>query len=137
MAGFKPNIYPIMYWGLLYGLVAGFALLALYFLSQFITILWFPVFLAGLVLGGYRNYQRQKRGAGAETATSPMEEFKSAAQDIAAATREMMQEQRGAKVDAPETKPAALTIPPAPAATPSSPTPDAAPLKPPPDSTPR
>lgn len=94
MPDFKPNIYPIMYWGLLYGLVAGFALLALYFLSRFITVIWFPVFLAGLIYGGYRNYQRQKRGAGVSVAGSPLEEFKSAAQDIATATREMIAEQQ-------------------------------------------
>lgn len=94
MADFKPNIYPIMYWGLLYGLVAGFGLLALLFLSRYIGVIWFPVFLIGLVFGGYRNYQRQKSGVGAGVAASPLQEFKNAAQDIASATREMINEQR-------------------------------------------
>ncbi|HLD26127.1 MAG TPA: hypothetical protein VJC05_03745 [Candidatus Andersenbacteria bacterium] len=92
MAEFKPNIYPIMYWALLYGVIAGILLFMLFILSRFITVVWFPVFLAGLIWGGYRNYKQQKTAAG-ETMVKPvMQEFKEAASDIVAATREAMQE---------------------------------------------
>lgn len=95
MADFKPNIYPIMYWGLMYGLIAGFLLFILFLLSRFITLVWFPVFLTGLLWGGYRNYLKQKREAnGGEVKTrTPLEELKEAAKDIYGATREMVAEQ--------------------------------------------
>lgn len=95
MAEFKPNIYPIMYWGLMYGLIAGFVLFLLFILSRYITLLWFPVFLAGVMWGGYRNYRKQKNEAGhaGTTPKSPIEEFKEAARDIVGATREMIAEQ--------------------------------------------
>jgi hypothetical protein len=94
MDDFKPNLYPIMYWALLYGLAAGLLLFAVFLLSQFVTVVWFPVFVAGVIWGGYRNYQKQKRasGAGQGTAQRPLDEFKEAAQDIISATREMMTE---------------------------------------------
>lgn len=94
MAQFQPNIFGIMYWGLLYGLVAGFALLVINFLSDYISLIWLPVFLIGVVWGGYRNYLKQKRAAGQGVVGSPLEEFKAAAQDIAQAARQMVAEQR-------------------------------------------
>lgn len=96
MADFKPNIYPIMYWGLLYGVAAGLLLFAVYLLSQFITLLWFPVFLAGVIWGGYRNYQKQKRSLGIAAPQRPMDEFREAASDIVTATRDMLAEERAA-----------------------------------------
>lgn len=96
---FKPNMYPIMYWALAFGAAAGVALFIMFLLSRFITIVWFPVFLVGLVWGGYKNYQKQKQawmaGAGVSVAPqSPMQEFKQAIGDIASASRDMMAEQR-------------------------------------------
>jgi len=94
MADFKPNIYPIMYWGLMYGLIAGFLLFIIYILSRYLTLVWFPVFLAGVIWGGYRNYRKQKKEAGgSQEKKTPMEEFKEAAKDIVGATREMVAEQ--------------------------------------------
>ncbi|MDA1168796.1 MAG: hypothetical protein O3A36_00470 [bacterium] len=100
---YKPNIYPIMYWALVYGIIAATALLAVHLLAGFISLLWFPVFLAGLVWGGYRKYQRDKAAwaqsnGSPATPTSgkqktPVEEFKDAARDIAQASREMMARQ--------------------------------------------
>ena len=96
---FKPNIYPVMYWALAYGVIAGVILLVVYLLSQYITVIWFPVFLIGLVWGGYRNYIKQKQsylsGQGMEyKPQSPMAEFRAATQDIMNASREMMAEQQ-------------------------------------------
>ncbi len=92
---FKPNLYPIMYWAIAYGAVAGIALFLLNFLSSFINVLWAPVFLVGLVWGGYRQYQRQKAawrmGQGVPaTKNSPVEEFKQAVGDVVTASRELM-----------------------------------------------
>lgn|SRR3989344_6443672 len=99
MAEFRPNIYPIMYWGLLYGLAAGLLLFAVFILSQFITLVWFPVFLAGVIWGGYRNYQKQKRSQGVVTIPQrPMQEFREAASDIVSATRDMLV-QEGAEAE--------------------------------------
>jgi hypothetical protein len=96
---FKPNIYPIMYWAIAYGAMAGIALFLLNILSQFLGALWAPVFLVGLVWGGYRQYQRQKaawragRGISA-TPTSAVDEFKQAVGDVVNASREMLAENR-------------------------------------------
>ena len=96
---FKPNIYPVIYWGLAYGVIAGLLLFLVALLARYITLVWFPVFLAGLVWGGYRNYKKQKNAwatqSGASvTPKSPMEEFKEAVRDVADASREMVAEQR-------------------------------------------
>lgn len=96
---FKPNIYPVMYWALAYGVIAGVILFVVYMLSQYITVIWFPVFLAGLIWGGYRNYIKQKQGylsgqGMAYTPQSPMAEFREAARDVMTASREMMAEQQ-------------------------------------------
>lgn len=92
---FKPNIYPIMYWAIAYGAIAGIALFLLNVLSAFIGVLWAPVFLVGLVWGGYRQYQKQKAGwrmgQGIPAAkNSPVEEFKQAVGDVINASREML-----------------------------------------------
>ncbi len=98
MERFKPNIYPIIYWGLLYGLIAGFVLLIIFFLSRYLTTIWFPVFLIGLIWGGYRNYKKQK-GAWSGTSGekkesgSPLDEMKEAAGDIMLATKDLLAEQ--------------------------------------------
>ncbi len=95
---YKPNIYPIMYWALLYGIIAASALLALHLLSGLITFIWFPVFLAGLVWGGFRKYKQDKaaweqsQGNPAQPKT-PVQEFKDAARDIAKAGSEMIARQ--------------------------------------------
>lgn len=95
---YKPNIYPIMYWAILYGIIAAFVLLVISMLASFITVLWFPVFLAGVVWGGFRKYKQDKaawsQGQGVpSTPKTPVEEFKDAARDIAQASREMMARQ--------------------------------------------
>lgn len=100
---YKPNIYPIMYWALLYGALCALALFALKLLSDFIVILWFPVFLAGVIWGGFRKYKQDKaswmQGKGiVGTKKSPVDEFKDAARDIAQASQEMVA--RHAKEDA-------------------------------------
>ncbi len=92
---YKPNLYPIMYWAILYGVIAALALLALKLLSDYITVLWFPVFLAGLIWGGFRKYKQDKaiwmQGRGiVSTKKSAIEEFKDAAKDITQATQEMV-----------------------------------------------
>lgn len=92
---YKPNIYPIMYWAILYGALSALALFVLKLLSDFITILWFPVFLAGLVWGGFRKYKQDKaawmQGKGiVGTQKSAVDEFKDAARDITQATQEMV-----------------------------------------------
>lgn len=94
---FKPNIYPIMYWALVYGVVAGTVLFLVWLLSQFITLVWMPIFLLGLVWGGYRNYLRQKTQWATQAGVQPTrgtawEEFREAASDIAQASREVMNE---------------------------------------------
>lgn len=95
---YKPNIYPIIYWALLYGALSALALFVLKLLSDFITILWFPVFLAGLIWGGFRKYKQDKatwmqsQGV-AVPQKSAMEEFKDAARDITQATQEMVTKQ--------------------------------------------
>lgn len=96
---FKPNIYPVIYWGLAYGVVAGLLLFLVALLARYITLVWFPVFLAGLIWGGYRNYKKQKQAWATQSGTpvtpkSPMEEFKEAVRDVADASREMVAEQR-------------------------------------------
>ena len=98
---YTPNIYPIMYWAILYGIIAAFALLIVNLLAGFIAVIWFPVFLAGVVWGGYRKY-KQDKAAWMQSAPfdpaqgkpkSPVEEFKDAAKDIAQASREMIARQ--------------------------------------------
>ncbi|MEX1112242.1 MAG: hypothetical protein WEC84_02160 [Candidatus Andersenbacteria bacterium] len=96
---YKPNIYPIMYWALLFGLAAGLILFLVLILARFITLVWVPVFLLGAAWGAYRNYRKQKdewmnaQGV-APIKKSAMEEFKDAARDIVSASREMIAEQR-------------------------------------------
>lgn len=95
---FKPDIYPIMYWGLTYGAVAGVLLFIFVILYRFINIFWFPVFLAGLIYGGYRNYRKQKAawqentGAPAQP-QSPVNEFREAVSDIYSASQEVMNQE--------------------------------------------
>jgi len=84
-----------MYWALAYGVVAGILLYLIYLFSQYITIIWFPVFLAGLIWGGWRNYKKQKKvwtanSGVAPAAQSPVDEFKQAVTDIADASRDLM-----------------------------------------------
>lgn len=95
---FKPNIYPIMYWALAYGVLAGILLTVLHLLSQFIAVVWFPVFLAGLIWGGFRNYRKQRtefeQSQGQTPQAKPItQEFREAVADIAVAGQEMMVEQ--------------------------------------------
>ena len=98
MVVFKVNIYPLIYWGLAYGLIAGFVLFVLFLLSKYITVIWFPIFLGGLIWGGYRNYKKQKDGWRKQSnepskPQSAVEEVKEAASDIFSAAKEMVAEQ--------------------------------------------
>ncbi len=86
---------PLMYWALAYGAAAGVLLFILYLLSNFITLVWFPVFLVGVIWGGWRNYQQQKKRWYAQAGVpvpqqSAMEEFKQAAADIATSSQELL-----------------------------------------------
>ena len=104
MADFKPNMYPVMYWALAYGAIAGVALFIMFLLSRFVTVIWFPVFLIGFVWGGYRNYQKQKAAFHANSgvapvAQSPVNEFRQAVADVANATQDMMAEQAQAQAE--------------------------------------
>src|SRR3989344_4849653 len=104
---FKPNMYPIMYWAIAYGAAAGVALFLVNILSTFIGALWAPVFLVGLVWGGYRNYQKQKAawrmGQGVSSVPqTPVQEFKTAVSDVVSASREMMAESSPSSVPAEE-----------------------------------
>lgn len=95
---FKPNIYPVMYWALAFGATAGILLFILSILARYITFVWFPVFLVGLVWGGYRNYHKQKREWQAHSGvpmvpSTPLNEFKDAVRDITSASRDLMAEQ--------------------------------------------
>ncbi len=95
--GFKPNMYPLMYWALAFGVVAGLLLFGMLLLSRYITLVWFPVFLAGLVWGGYRNYKKQKDEWYANSGVAPVkksavEEIRDAVSDITTASRTMMAE---------------------------------------------
>jgi uncharacterized membrane protein len=117
-AEYKPNIYPIMYWAIVYGIIAAFALFVLHVLSGFIAIVWFPVFLAGVVWGGYRKYKQDKAAWMQSTGTtssskpkSPVEEFKDAARDIAQASREMIVRQAQEDVAAEQASVSAGEIP--------------------------
>lgn len=125
MANFKPNLYPIMYWGLVYGICAGLLLFAVLLLSRFVVIVWFPFFLGGLLWGGYRNYQQQKLAGQhnvSEAAQPPLQEIKAAARDIISATRDMMREnattdeaENASVPDAEDVPPRPPTVPPPPA----------------------
>ncbi|MEK7557468.1 MAG: hypothetical protein AAB538_05805 [Patescibacteria group bacterium] len=96
---FKPNIYPIIYWALAYGVIAGFLLFLVYLLSRYITVVWFPVFAVGLIWGAYRNYRKQKRvwsqASGVPLAAKPpLQEFRDAISDVVDASRDMVAQQR-------------------------------------------
>jgi hypothetical protein len=104
MIDFKPNIYPIIYWGLAYGLTAAIVLVLITFLADLIGYFGFIVFLAGLIWGGYRNYLKQKRGyeAGVGVTSgpqSPVQEFRQAVGDIVEASRELFQQEATSPVN--------------------------------------
>lgn len=104
---FKPNIYPIIYWALAFGVTAGVALFILQLLANYITIVWFPVFILGLAWGAYRNYQQQKKAwqtrAGVPaTPQSPGAEIRQAVKDIADASKELFNQEAAPAVPAPE-----------------------------------
>lgn len=85
-----------MFWALTWGAAAGLVLFLLNILSRFITVVWAPVFIGGLLWGGWRNYQRQKAqwhaGSGVPpTPQSPWEEVRDAVRDITDATRSVVQ----------------------------------------------
>ena len=87
-----------MYWALVYGIIAASVLLLIKILADFINIIWFFVFLAGLIWGGFRKYKQDKaawmQGSGIKsTSKSAKEEFKEAARDIAQAGKEMIAKQ--------------------------------------------
>ncbi len=115
---FQPDIYPVMYWGIAYGAIAGLALFILFLLSRFITLVWFPVFLAGLIWGGYRNYQKQKAAwytnAGtAAPSQSPLNEFREAVSDVIDASQQIAtNETQPAQKESPPTPPVPPAIPP-------------------------
>lgn len=125
---FKPNIYPIIYWALAYGVIAGFLLFLVFILSRYITLVWFPLFLVGLVWGGYRNYQKQKKIWSTQSGTpltpkSPVQEFKEAVSDVTQAAREMVAQQRAEDAEIANAEAEALAEEEIPPAQPDRPTP--------------
>ncbi len=104
---FKPNIYPILYWALSFGVIAGIFLALVWWFSQYITVVWAFVFLGGAGWGAYRNYKKQKNDwtrnqGGTPQQQSALNEFRDAARDIVSAGRDMMAEQRAEDVIAEE-----------------------------------
>jgi len=104
---FKPNIYPILYWALSFGVIAGIFLALVWWFSQYITVVWAFVFLGGAGWGAYRNYKKQKDAwtrnqGGTPQPQSALNEFRDAARDIVSAGRDMMAEQRAEDVIAEE-----------------------------------
>lgn len=102
VGGFKPNIYPIMYWGLAFGAIAGVLLTVMWLLSRYITLVWIPVFLVGLAWGGFRNYRKQKRDWEQShgimpAAQSAMQEFRAAVSDVMSASQGLMAEETPAE----------------------------------------
>lgn len=109
MPEFKPQIMPIMFWSLAYGAAAGILLFILFLLSRYITIVWFPVFLAGVIWGAWRNYQQQKKQAYAQAGEAPppqsfASEFRQAASDIAVASQDLLN-QEAAEEEPPQEPP--------------------------------
>jgi len=88
-----------MYWGLAYGVSAGLIMFLVNLLSQYIGLLWAPVFLAGLAWGGYRNYQKQKKAVGGIATGTPMQEFRQAVSDIADVSQEVFNQEAPAQTD--------------------------------------
>jgi choline-glycine betaine transporter len=106
---FKPNIYPIMYWALAFGATTGVLLFLVTLASSYIGIISFPIFLAGMIWGGYRNYKIQKARWHQQTGQpiqnqSPVEEFKQAVRDIAESSQEMMNQESQEKTEPTETE---------------------------------
>lgn len=98
MADFKPQIMAILFWALTYGATAGVVLFILWLLAEYILIVWFPVFLAGVVWGGWRSYQQQKKRWYTQAdIPSPQQsitqEVRQAASDIANASRELLNQE--------------------------------------------
>lgn len=95
---FKPNLYPMMFWALIFGATAGIGLFTVFILERYITTIWFPVFLGGLGWGALRNYRKQKKQWSEQTGEtpsnqSPMQEIREAVGDVVQASREIMAEQ--------------------------------------------
>lgn len=94
---FKPNVYQVMYWALAYGAATGLILFLLQLMASYITVFWVFVVLAGMVLGAYRNYTKQKEQWQTHNGQSvakgtPWQELQAAASDIASASQELMAE---------------------------------------------
>ncbi len=111
---FKPNIYPIMYWALAFGAAAGVLLFLITIASAYIGAVWFPIFLIGMIWGGYRNYRLQKaqwyQQAGQPMPSqSPVQEFKQAISDIAGASQEIMTSEEETTAPAEEVMPEEMT----------------------------
>jgi hypothetical protein len=105
---FTPNVYPIMYWALAYGAATGVILFLVQLMASYITVFWMFVVLAGMILGAYRNYAKQKeqwqRSNGQPAAKgTPWQELQAAASDIASASQELMAESERQKTQ-PEQK---------------------------------
>lgn len=105
MAEFKLQIMPIMFWSLAYGATAGMLLFIVFLLSTYILIVWFPVFLVGVLWGAWRNYQQQKKRWYTQADMPPAQqsitqELRQAASDIASASRELFNQEAELKQDA-------------------------------------
>ncbi len=90
-----------MYWGLAYGVSAGLLLFLVSLLSKYIGLVWAPFFVAGLVWGGYRNYNKQKKAAGATATGTPLQEFRQAVSDIADVSQEVFNQDATPQDEAP------------------------------------
>lgn len=99
---FKPNIYPVIFWAVSYGAAAALLVFVAKLLLEYINIFGPLVFLAGVVLGAWRNYRKQKNefyanSGQAPAEQSPMDEFRAAARDIASASQELMNQEAPAE----------------------------------------
>ena len=90
-----------MYWGLAYGVAAGLLLFLVSLLSNYIGLVWAPFFVAGLVWGGYRNYSKQKKAAGATATGTPLQEFRQAVSDIADVSQEVFNQEAAPQDEVP------------------------------------
>ncbi|MCH8748451.1 hypothetical protein IH781_01745 [Patescibacteria group bacterium] len=106
--GFRVNIYPVMYWGLLFGLGASVLVWLVAQLAQYLSNVLLPVFLGGLVGGAFWSYLRQRNAwskkRGNKQVAADGASFGAAVRDIAGASANL--------IDSIDTELAADTKPP-------------------------
>lgn len=86
---------PIFYWALAYGAAAGILMSLVAIMAKYLTLAWLPVFLAGLIWGGWRSWRQQRQQWYAQENVTPpaqsvAEEIRQAALDMAQASQELL-----------------------------------------------